>query len=615
MRNDRIKKLSQKVCNQISAGEVIERPASVVKELVENSIDANADNITIEIKNGGRDLIRVKDDGKGFPSEEIEKAFSRYTTSKINNIEDIYSLQTLGFRGEALASIAAVSKIKVKSRHEKENNGVILELKAGDKITRKNAGLPQGAEITVRDLFFNTPARFKHLKKPSTEAVHVNRHLTAAALANPGISFKLYHEGNENISTPGNDDLRSTIYSLYGEKVHENLVSVNFSRDYLKVAGYIINPNVSRSARKHEFFFINQRPAQNKFLRDGIEQAYSGFLPKNRYPLVFLNIEINPILVDVNVHPSKKRIKFSRGDEIKDILAEEISKALANIDSSQNIENIETLEQKPGETEYSNKNNKNDKSETIPNISTPKQNLSNTAFDFSVDDQEKENYFLSDFDFQTGKENDYTADVSEEKIEQSEDLNRGVIGQLHNLFILYQSCEGLYIIDQHNAHERVIYEQLKQKMNSKKIESSMLLTPINLELNPEEKELIRELRDNLENYGFKIEEFGPNSYALTAVPIFLKNLNDDTPEDLIFQLLKNKEKQNKSELQEEILKYTSCRQAVKEGVKLDQEEMKVICQKLFAASNPYRCPHKRPIIVNLSLEELKDKVERPHTDD
>ncbi len=605
MGSGKIKKLSEKVCNQISAGEVIERPASVIKELVENSIDAGADTINVGIEKGGRKLIKVKDNGIGFPAAEIEKAFSRYTTSKINAIDDIYSLQTLGFRGEALASIAAVSSITVKSRHKNENKGVILKLKAGEIIEKKTAGFPQGAEIIVEDLFFNTPARFKHMKKASTEAVQVNKNLTAAALANPEISFKLHHNGNKSMSTPGNNNLKSTIFSLYGEKVHDNLIPVKFSREYLKVTGFIVNPNLSRSSRRHEFFFVNKRPVRNKYLRNGIEEAYSSFLHKNRYPLIFLNLQINPILVDVNVHPSKKRVKLSRGEEIREILSEEVTKILSDFDSSQKVENLHSLKHE----EYESINENYDQNTKSNN--SAKTTSENTAFDFHSEDNKSDKYYLSDFKLPNKVKDNNSKGIDKKNFKQEHDLARGVIGQLHNLFILYQSQEGLYIIDQHNAHERVIYEEIKEQVLSENIESRMLLTPKNLELTPEEREKIKYLKEDLTEFGFSLEKFGPSSYALTAVPVFLQNIKEKSPEDLIFLLLENSKKLEKDTLQKEILKYSSCKKAVKEGQKLNKKEMESICRKLFSTSNPYLCPHKRPIIVNISLQDLKKKVERP----
>ena len=601
--NGEIKKLSKKVCNQISAGEVIERPASAVKELVENSVDAGAENIEIELKAGGRDLIRVKDDGRGFPSSQIEKAFHRYTTSKIESVEDIYSVTTLGFRGEALASIAAVSKLTVKSRHKDENKGSVLRIEGGDIMEKKTAGLPPGAEITVEEIFFNTPARYKHMKKASTEAAMVSKLVTSAALARPRISFSLLHNDNQSLNTPGNGSLKSTIYSLYGEKIHDNLLPIDTSREYLRLKGFIGSPLISRSSRQHEFFFVNQRPVKNQHLHRGVEKSYSKFLPDSRYPLIFLSLEINPIMVDVNVHPSKKRIKFSRGQEIEKFLAEEIGEVLKDADSSQRLEKTSSAGGKAcKESESASSSSSYSRQsfafngEVSENIGKQRELVPERAersqSDRSREAEEKE------------------AETETEASESPTSFQPGVIGQLHNLFILYQGEDRLYIIDQHNAHERVIYDKLKEKLKDDEVESSMLLTPINLELPPRERELLNDIRDDLRSQGFIIEEFGPSSYALTAVPSFLAGDDTEAAEDLIYQIMDDYKSPEAEELQEEMLKNVSCQKAVTEGEHLEFEEMKSICEKLFQTSNPYHCPHKRPIVISLGLEELKKRVER-----
>ncbi len=599
--SNEIKKLPDKVCDQISAGEVIERPASVVKELVENSVDASSDRIEVEIEEGGRKLIRVRDNGIGFPPEQIERAFSRYTTSKIENINDIYSLNTLGFRGEALASIAAVSRLEVKSRQQEADRGVILKLEAGEKKEKSTAGLPPGTEIKVKDLFFNTPARYKHLKKETTETYHVNKAVTSAALAYPGITFDLYQEGNKNFSTPGDDNLKNTIFSLYGEDVYKNLISVDFSRDYLQVKGFLVNPEVSRSSREHQFFFVNNRPVKNKHLRQGIERACQGFLKDNRYPIFFINIEINPVLVDVNVHPDKKRIKLSRAEEIREIIAEEIKNTLSSYDSSPGLADFS---QRPSEHNKTADDKKSIARDNTVSKDRAEEQVSYESFDFFGNKTGEEKYIL----------NESAGDKTELKDESSQqdltgDFEKGVIGQLHNLFILYQGEDNLLIIDQHNAHERIIFEELNEKMKQDSSESSMLIAPINLNFSPPEREKFKNVRQKFEEMGFAVEKFGPSSHALTAVPSPIKERCENFS-DIIFDLLEDFTP-GQEKLKDKMLTITSCRMAVKEGEKLSRKEMEKICDRLFETDNPYRCPHERPILINLGLNELRRQVDRP----
>ncbi len=607
-KRNEIKKLPRSVRNQISAGEVVKRPASVVKELIENSIDAGADKINVEITEGGRKKIVVRDNGIGIPSDKIEEAFERYTTSKIREIDDIHSLETLGFRGEALASIASVSRLKIKSRYQSEKKGTIIKFAGGEKKERKTAGLPVGTEIEVRDLFFNTPARFKHLKKSATEAKHVSRRITAEALAYPEINFSYKSDGSERMKTPGDGNLKSVIFHLFGEEIYSELIKVNSSSKILELRGFIAGPEVTRSSRRYEFFFINRRPAANENLRKGVESGYSEYLDKGEYPLVFLNININPILTDFNVHPNKKKIKFSRGQEIREIIAGEIEKALKKYEGTK-----ADINQKRKNFDQKSIKKTGRKGESSA------EEYHRDRFDFSSgnikmsdkrEDYKKDN--KAEFSFPDSSLNpDNKTDFESKPPTKVDNLSRGVIGQLHNLFILYQSRDGLLIIDQHNAHERIIYDKLKSRIDSGKIESEMLITPINLTLSPDEKERLLEISDYLNELGFSIDNFGPDSYAITAVPLFIKNNEDSDPKETLRRVLEADIKLAPSDIQKELLKYTCCRQAVKEGVSLNIEEMKRICRKLFETSNPHLCPHKRPIIINYSLDHLKEEVERP----
>ncbi|MFW5873088.1 MAG: DNA mismatch repair endonuclease MutL [Bacillota bacterium] len=611
-----IKKLSEQIANQISAGEVVERPASVVKELIENSLDANASNIKIVIKDGGKELIKVNDNGQGIKSDQIELAFSRYATSKIEKVNDLYSLESLGFRGEALASIAAVAKVTAKSCHKEEKEGLKLVLEGGEIVDKEIIGYNKGLEITVKELFFNTPARYKYLKKTSTEAAHISRIITAAALARPDVKFTLEHNGNITITTPGNKNLKDVIYSIYGENIYNKLIPIKFKDNFIEVSGYVVDPDILRSSRQHQYYFVNGRPVYNKFLRLAVEEAYRELFGIKKYPLIFLNLNLNPILVDVNVHPTKREVKFSRGKDIKktiksnikDILIKNQQKSDSTRFNQQNFKN----NYNQNKTDYKSKSSKKDKSlkkevEYLPS------RLELTGNIIKEDVNEDNNQFIkSNSSGESISNEKNNIDEFHETDKKNDDLViRNILGQLHKLFIIVETNQGVLLVDQHNAHERILYDNLKEKINNKENDSRMLLTPIQLNLNAQEKEILAEIKNELNKFGFKIDEFGPSQYAVTSVPDFIKDQNpEDSINDLINHLLETTKIAKNNELIDELLKYNSCRKAVKEGKYLSKSEMVKIINELFNTSNPYYCPHYRPIIINFSIDELKQKVER-----
>ncbi len=618
----KIKKLSEQIANQISAGEVVERPASVVKELIENSLDASADKIEIVIENGGKDLIQVIDNGKGIRSNQIELAFSRYATSKIEDVNDLYSLRTLGFRGEALASIAAVAKVIAKSCHKEEKEGVKLVLNGGEIIEKETIGYNKGLEITVKDLFFNTPARYKYLKKTSTEAAHISRIITAAALARPDVKFTLDHNGNRTITTPGSKSLKDVIYSIYGENVFDKLISVEFKDNFIEVSGFVVEPDIMRSSRQHQYYFVNGRPVYNKFLRLAVEEAYKELFGIKKYPLIFLNIDLNPILVDVNVHPTKREVKFSRGKDIKKTIKSNVKNILIKnkektSDSSFNKQKSSNSFKKNRNQAKSKPNNKDKNLKREVEYLPSRLNLTGDIIKENENiDEDESRTVQADLSYSKNVNNrdypDSLDEVDQDSNEDNEDLEiRNILGQLHRLFIIAETNQGVLLIDQHNAHERIIYDNLKAKINSKSNNSRMLLTPIQLNLNAQEKEILIEIKDELNGLGFEIDEFGPSKYAVTSVPDFIKDKNpEESISDLINHLLETAKVAKNNELVDELLMYNSCRKAVKEGKYLSNSEMEKIVDDLFDTSNPFYCPHYRPIIINLSIDELKQKVER-----
>ncbi|NLM97681.1 MAG: DNA mismatch repair endonuclease MutL [Halanaerobiaceae bacterium] len=621
-----IKQLPEFVSNQISAGEVIERPASIVKELVENSIDANSTRILIEIENGGRDKIRVKDNGHGILEDDIELAFSRYATSKIEGINDIYSIRTLGFRGEALASIAAVSRIDIYSKSKGAVRGTFLRLEGGEIIKKTPAGIPDGTDIIVTDVFYNTPARYKYLKTINTEFGHISSIVTREALAYPEIQFSLYHNMNEVLKTPGTGNLLDTIYTLYGEELVASLIPIDYEESYVQISGFIAKPEYSRSSRIYELFFVNKRTIHNRSLSKAVEDAYSNVLPPGRYPVVFLNIKLNPILVDVNVHPGKREIKFSREEIIEQIISKGIKKTLSEYNLAPKLKTKKAHEDSEKRQEHfvfsdsidTEKKEKIRKNKIIRTEYPVIENLAHAKHKKGrvIDDEDykksssvsyKKNYVDSSF-------------VAEEMIQKKGDNKREeklperikkILGQIENTYIVAEGTDGLYLIDQHNAHERILYEENYKKFKEKSIVSQSLLVPVNVELTLEEKEILIKYIENLKDLGFTLEEFGINSFIITELPLIIKELPGRViVRDLIDNIIKNGKTLNQAEMINNMLTYMSCRAAIKAGKHLETIEMEELLINLFRTDNPHRCPHGRPIIVHLSSEEIARSMGR-----
>src|SRR6056297_3279814 len=336
MMNDIIQ-LSETVANQISAGEVIERPASVVKELIENSIDADSDHITLRIKDGGKEKIQIIDNGKGIKPDQIKLAFARYTTSKIKNADDLFSLNSLGFRGEALASISSISKVKVISRHQDEVKAKKLIIEGGEVKENTTIGAPIGTDITVTDIFFNTPARYKYMKTTRTEFRHISNILNKEVISFPNINFKFSHDGKKLLDTPGNGKVKDTIFSVFGKEMTDNLLYIEHEEQFVKIQGYIAHPSYNRSSRIHQYFYANGRSVESNLLSKALERGYKGYLNKGKNPIAFIFIELNPILVDVNVHPTKRRVKFSRYQTIMEVLENAVKSKLNSINTVKNI--------------------------------------------------------------------------------------------------------------------------------------------------------------------------------------------------------------------------------------------------------------------------------------
>jgi len=657
-----IKQLPQSVANQISAGEVIERPASIVKELIENSIDAGAKNIEIKIEDGGRELIRVKDDGHGIEVDDIESAFNRYATSKIDDIDDLYSLYSLGFRGEALASIASVAEVEMISRHQDSDQAVKIKVKGGEILDKKPVGSTIGTEIIVRDLFYNTPARYKYLKTTTTEFSHISKIVSAEAAANSDLSFKLYHDGRQILSTPGNGKLKDTIYAVYGSEIAENLILIDIEDRYIKLSGYLCRPELTRSSRSHELFFVNGRPIYNNLTAKAVETAYNKLIDPGRKPIVFLFIKVNPILVDVNVHPAKREVKFSRSQIIFDVINKAVRRTLKENDPTTRIKlkqsfglnesNKEEAEEKIerdqlfGEKEEQREADNSDLQKSKYNKQAPQGEESSNK-KYNPQNRNKNNNFSNKNKYRRSESNNYSKkdyqkninydsdsgqkpeNISEQKNNfkqqitanenheysladvEAEESYFKFLGQIFNSYLLMETDQGLKIVDQHNAQERILYEKFYAEFNKKDKASQSLLLPVKIELSGEEREIVRQYEAEIREIGIDFSDFGNNTILIQEVPVLLKNKpTRNIIEELIAELAEAGKAKSAAEIQKTMLEYLACRSSIKAGQPLTKKESIQLIKDLYKTENPYRCPHSRPIMINISREEIEKGLGR-----
>ncbi len=549
-----IKVLPPEVASKIAAGEVVERPASVVKELVENSLDAGATEVKVEIFRGGTGLIKVTDNGCGIPPQEVELAFARYATSKISSLNDLFRIRTLGFRGEALASIAAVSRVTMITRPPEEPIGVMIRVEGGRIVRKEPKGAPAGTTVLVESLFYNVPARRKFLKHPATETAHITEVVVHYAIAYPEVKFTLFKEGQLSFQSPGSGEMRDVLARVYGPEVAGALLELEATEGPLKLHGYIGPPSLHRAQRAHTFF-VNRRWVQDAMLGKALLEAYHGFLPSGRYPVAVISLEIDPSLVDVNVHPTKREVRFRNPDEVFQAFQKAVRRLILSTQSSfavspRPVSPVESgAEQRP-----------------FP-ISQPKPPA---------------------------------------PPEPALPLTRTlpllrVLGQVSLTYIVAEGPDGLYLIDQHSAHERVIYEKLK-KDRTRAIPSQRLLEPVTVELTPHQSDMMEFLAPSLGEIGFELEEFGPNTWLVRAVPApFASRDVRRAVLDFIEALASGGTDHIEGD---KVLATLACHCAVKSGDTLSMEEMKKLVQDLETLDIMQTCPHGRPTVVRISIERL-----------
>ncbi|MCR1898070.1 DNA mismatch repair endonuclease MutL [Irregularibacter muris] len=625
----KIRLLDVRTANKIAAGEVIINPASVIKELLENSIDAQSNTITIEIIKGGKELISITDNGIGIPAKDVKLAFQRHTTSKISKVEDLEKINTLGFRGEALASIAAISKVKMTTREKDQESGVFISIQGGKVVKEQELGCPRGTNIKVEDIFYNTPARYKYLKKDSIESGYIGQIVEKIALSHPEISFRFINNDKQVFHTPGNNDLFSCIYSIFGKNFAHDLIEINYTNDPLRIKGFIGKPGLSRSNRNRQIFYINQRYVQSKILSQALEDAYKGLIMVHKFPVAIFNIELPPEMLDVNVHPAKTQIRFQNesliylltkqalSDRLKTTsLIPEVSLPRTKVDKDQKNHN-EIQAEIPLDHPISYVNH-------LQNLAEAK----GTSSDWKKEDlhynrnkeKKKEKVYEDNFLGYNNKkynkdpispvfEKEKTIPKTEPQIIEELKLGK-IIGQIFSTYIILEIPKGILLIDQHAAHERIKYNELKKQYKKNEVASQKLLVPISMNLSFQECQLIKEFSTIIHRMGFEIEEFGSNSIIIRSVPLILSQPQGDAYITQIIDYLQELQNVESIIEREDKLISMACKSAIKAHDKLDVKEMTQLVHDLIFTEQPYTCPHGRPTIIRLTQYELEKLFKR-----
>ena len=593
----KIKQLDEILANKIAAGEVIERPANVVKELVENSIDASSSKIDIIIEEGGMNLIEIVDDGLGMDQEDAKLCFSRHATSKITNDQDLFCIQTLGFRGEAIPSIASISHFELKTSDGQSGSTVVYEF--GKFIEQKQSDLKRGTKITVTKLFQNVPARLKYVKSVNAEFAHIQNYVERLSLSHPDISFTLMHNGKVTYKTNGNGQLLEVIHQIYGLSVVKNMLNLKVENDEFEVEGYIGKIEINRASKNHIVTLVNHRIVKNQIAIDAINQAYRKYLADNRYPIAIINIEIDPYLVDVNVHPSKLEVKFSKESELKQLIFDGVSKTLEGV----NLTYQAKEEKQVFKPQLDQLDLEIDFRQEVPPLQV--QPIERTMPSYIY--EEKEEYQASSIN----------QEISEQKIVEEiketplKEMKKKIFvkAQIHGTYIVGEDGEGMYLIDQHAAQERINYEYFLEKYSHPDMTMRDLLVPITVEYPLSECMIIEERKELLKEVGIYLDPFG-NGFIIKQLPMWMNQINEHLfIEDMIQQVLKDN-KIDLLSLQEHAIATLSCKASLKGNSHLSIESMQTIVDNLMRCDNPYVCPHGRPTIIHYSAYNLEKLFKR-----
>ncbi|WP_340819593.1 DNA mismatch repair endonuclease MutL [Methanolobus sp. WCC4] len=666
IRGSRIRLLDESTINKIAAGEVIERPASVVKELIENSIDARATDVRVEIGGYGTKSMLIVDNGVGMSHTDASLAFKKHATSKISTIEDLDSILTMGFRGEALASIASVAKVELVTRQEGELEGTKVVVDSSGIRNITSAGTAVGTSILVEDLFYTTPARKKYLKSARTEIAHIVDVVTRNCLAHPDVSFTLLIDGKVTLRSPASVKMLDSIVHLYGADVARSLVPLEYDSDLISISGYISKPELTRSGKDLQVFLINGRPIFSKQLSNAVRLGYYTLLPKGRYPAAFLNFTIDPKNVDVNVHPAKREVRLSHEKEISVMIVSAVEKALARDSLVPEVQlnkkdvpvqsqlNVRETKMSPSSSEISNSYKaagpvkppepaevprsvgSGSEGSSVSHGSTPSTSSSDgdtnavnseTTAPIIIPDRSSDEPSRKDVIKEEKASYHYPAKDTQRRLKRSERLQMNVtsdevpelnasfspsdvkvFGQYGDLYIICEMDGKLMLIDQHAAHERIMYEQVLRMQD---LGWQELITPVTLDLSQKEKAIIEEFIPQLEEMGFSVSEFGPKSYVVTTVPSIFGKLEDtDVIHDIISDLLSVGRVKEDTERYDLLCSTMACRAAIKAGAVCNTSQMQELIRQLMKCNNPYTCPHGRPTMISFTMDELAKLFKR-----
>ncbi|OSX53685.1 DNA mismatch repair endonuclease MutL [Anoxybacillus ayderensis] len=604
----KIRKLDDALANKIAAGEVVERPASVVKELVENAIDAHSTIIEVQLEEAGLAKIRVVDNGDGLEEEDCFLAFERHATSKIKDEADLFRIRTLGFRGEALPSIASVSHLELKTSTG-EGPGTLLILKGGELVQNGRTSSRKGTDITVSHLFFNTPARLKYMKTIHTELGHVVDVMNRLALAHPHISFRLTHNGKQLFYTNGNGDVRQVLAAIYGFDVAKKMVAIHAETLDFTIDGYVALPEVTRASRNYMTTIVNGRYIKNYPLYKAIEEGYHTLLPIGRHPIAFLNIVMDPLLVDVNVHPAKLEVRFSKEGELNELVQQTIRQAFQKKTLIPEVTAPRAEKTKTEQQTFSFEHIVKESHIVPPRTTISHHEQGEKKEERMVLEEREERVYEKDtkpIDVEPIVENKHVADeANQERIPPLYP-----IGQMHGTYILAQNENGLYIIDQHAAQERIKYEYFREKLATVTNELQPLLIPLTLTYSSSEYVLIESYREQLAACGVFLEPFGHNSFIVRSHPQWFPKGEEATIiEEMIKQVLTMK-KVDIKQLREKAAIMMSCKQSIKANQFLRNDEIFALLESLRKTSDPFTCPHGRPIIIHFSTYELEKMFKR-----
>ncbi len=630
-----IEVLDKETIDKIAAGEVVDRPASIVKEMLENAIDARATSVTVEIKDGGISFIRITDNGCGIAKEDIRLAFLRHATSKIRNIEDLISVSSLGFRGEALSSISAVAQVECITKTPDAFVGTRYVVEGGEEKTMEEVGAPSGTTFIIRNIFYNTPARRKFLKTAATEGSYISAVVEHIALSHPEVSIRFISAGNSRLHTAGNNKLKDIIYGIYGRDITANLLEVERQDSGMEISGFIAKPVVSRGNRNYMNYFINGRYIKSKIISSAIEAAYKTYLMQHNYPFCVLHFSIPQEFLDVNVHPSKMELRFEHPVQVHDFIYHTLTEILkqqelipkAVFEAGRKKQMSSNLIEKQSQMVQELKAVEKDKTLLPGNVETVKQFEYEKVIPKLLREKPEpfETNRLSTFNIVRETECDPVTDprdkitagngeqlaLFDDKFLSGESRFRHrIIGQLFETYWLIEYGENLYIIDQHAAHEKVLFEKTMEGLKNKTFTSQMLNPPIILTLNDQELQLIEKFRGNFEELGYEIEAFGGREYAVRAVPANLYSLGS---KELLLDIIDSLSMESasvQSNMISEKIASMSCKAAVKGNNKLSVSEAEALIGQLLKLENPYHCPHGRPTIISMSKYEIEKKFKR-----